>query len=591
MQVIKSEFRRVLLSFLASSATAFLLASIGVQGALAGSLPVFSGITELETRLDAKGSAQIIEFKSDLPFQYQMQILDKNHVVFRLYNARLANNLITAEGGVNLLAGGAVESGRCRLPNMDPHSKDDYQEVVLAGPGLGTKPIQVLGATELPLVKPLAPLKPISLPKTSTRTLERFAAHPVPSGQPVKLVGRRPGRVLPNLAALQRSVPIPKFSPDKAAMALMALAASRDGAQSDSASSSPRIEINQQQVASAATSQMQPSHNASSDAIRSTAPLQEIQTQLAPGPQIEAVTISHTPPFASREESHEKVGYTPEESSMMTPSAPLGASSEAVSSTPDPQAQPPEPAYQVLMALPRYHGGAPPIQAMTLDADGNPIVVHPKSAPLREFNVDNRNGGYNALFQAETPELNSAQDTIDSLMNEALSQYRNQQYAEAEQDISKALQLDPSNADLHAALAEVQLKLNNPESAIQSYQQASQLSLAKYGPAYVQLLVQAGKRQDAIRVLEGMNKQHPRQEQIVYMLGTLHEELGQVGQALTYLKQAAQLHPASADIQYNLGLAYELSGDREQAERHYRSALTLSPKATDIAKALARVRN
>jgi Flp pilus assembly protein TadD len=454
----------------------------------------------------------------------------------------------------------------------------------------------VLGATELPLVKPLVPLKSPSPPKKSSSTLGRFAARPIPAGQPVKLVGHHPARLLPNLAALQQTIPLPKVSVDKPAMALMALASSETEAQPDEGAVAPRIEIDGQQIASTTVPQGPSQIQSSPKVARSTTRLGKVRSHSKKGPQIEAMTNAAS--YNSAAVTREAPAYMAESSTVAPAASPESAmplaepsSAEVQPPAQTSQASAPEPAYQVLMALPRYQGGAPPIQAMTLDSDGNPIVVHPKNAPIREFNVEDRNGGYNTLFQADTPTLDSQQDKLDTLMNEALSKYREQEYTDAEQDIRQALQLDHANADLYAALAEIQLKQNDLDSAMQSYQQASQLSAGKYGPAYVQLLVQAGKRQEAIRMLEEMNQEHPQQEQIVYMLGTLHEELGQVGQALVYLKQAAQLHPASADIQYNLGLAYELLGDREQAEKHYRSALTLSPKAPDIAKALERVRN
>jgi tetratricopeptide (TPR) repeat protein len=561
VQVIKSDVRRALLGLLMPSASVVLLASIGLQGAFAASMPLFAGITSLETRTDAKGSSQVVAFSADMPFQYQMQILDKNHVVFRLYNARLASNLLTPEGGVNLLATGAVESARLRTSNKAQVSPETYQEIVLTGPDLGTKHFQVQGATELPLVKPLASIQVAGQPASSksrvTTALAKFASRPIPPGEPVKLVGKHPAKALPNLnllqrSALQQNMAMQKAAPGNQAMALMAVTDAQAAQERHTDTTlKQRIEIDS---TDSKIAMLPPSSS----------------------PQIESMTNTATRSGNSAE---------------------LAASTEAASdavietqSIPaDSQARPSVPSNEMLIPLPRYQGGAAPIQATTLDAHGNPVMIHPKNSPIQEFDVNSRNGGYNALFQADPEPDNNSR--VDGLVNDALSFYRQRQYLQAEQKIQQAMQMKPSNADLYAALAEIQLELDQRESAVQSYRQASQLSPKEYGQAYVQVLVQAGKRQDAIRVLEGLNQQQPHQEQIVYMLGTLHEELGQVGPALTYLKQAAQLHPASSDIQYNLGLAYELSGDREQAEKHYRSALTLNPKATDIAKALARVRN
>jgi Flp pilus assembly protein TadD len=557
VRVIKSEVGRALQSLWVPSVSLLTLAAMAMSGALAASLPLFAGITGLETRTDSDHSAQIVTFSADMPFQYQMQILDKNHVVFRLYNARLATNLLTPEGGVNLLASGAVESARLRASSQSQSPQDAYQEIVLTGPGLGTKHFHVQGATELPLVRPLAA---VISKQPANAALEKFASRPVPPGQPVKLVGKHPAKALPNLNTLQRSVAVQavqKAAPNTQAMALMALSASDSPSsiQAESIARSRRIEIEPSESPHVGTA---------------------MQVASASGPQIETLTNT--------------TGHTRDEMASTAPTqVDNPEQSDNQPMVADPQAQPPEPQYEMMMPVPRYQGGALPIQATTLDTEGHPVVVHPKNAPIPEFDVSRRNGGYNALFQAE-PAPDPQSNRVDTLVSDALSLYRREEYPAAEQMLQQALQLTQSNADLYAALAEIQLKLNHTEAAVQSYRQASQLAPNQYGHSYAQALVQAGKRQEAIRVLETLNRQYPAQEQVVYMLGTLHEELGQVDQALDYLKQAAQLHPASADIQYNLGLAYELSGESRQAETHYRSALALNPKATDIAKALARVR-
>ena len=243
----------------------------------------------------------------------------------------------------------------------------------------------------------------------------------------------------------------------------------------------------------------------------------------------------------------------------------------------------------IIQGMPRYTGGARPIQAMTTDNQGHPVLISPKNEPIPEFGVTNarQDGGYNALFQAEPDDRQS----VNQYMSDALGAYRAKAYPLALKQVQKALLLDANNPDLLAALAEIQLKLGQASGAEQSYQKAQALSPEKYGMRYAQLLILNGNRPAAISVLEALYRQNPRQPQVAYLLGTSYEDLGQTSMALQYLQQAAQLHPASADIQFNLGLAYELSGDRLQAEKHYRQALSLHPSAPEVSKALARVRH
>ncbi len=243
----------------------------------------------------------------------------------------------------------------------------------------------------------------------------------------------------------------------------------------------------------------------------------------------------------------------------------------------------------VIQLMPRYTGGAKPIQAMTTDNQGHPVLIQPKSEPIPEFGIGGStpDGGYNALLQAEPDSRNS----VNQYMSDALGAYRAKAYPLALKQVQKALLLDAHNPDLLAALAEIQLKLGQASLAQENYHQAQILSPEKYGIRYAQLLSLNGSPEAAIQVLKALHRENPKQPQVAYLLGTLYEDQGQTTLALQYLHQAAQLHPASADIQYNLGLAYELSGDRLRAEKHYRQALNLHPAAPDVSKALARVRH
>jgi Flp pilus assembly protein TadD len=496
---------------------------------------VFSGISSMEARPGADGFAQVITFQADLPFQYQKQVLDADTVVLRLYNARLARNLITPEGGVNLLTGGVVNSARIKHNAANVGASDGVQEIILTGPGLGGRPIRILGGEEL-------------------------SSHPVVTAPSTHMMMARAPHAAHGKGSSQKKATIHNF-------------------------------INLRTLTAAGTTPINAVNGRIRDDNHLAGPAQPVAyPAIAEAPRIElaespAVT---NPPILKLSPGPKimEISGAPTQNGIYT-GGPNG-SADVASSEATPSQVYNGDFSSTVNALPRYQGGAKPIEAMTTDNQGHPILIRPKNQPIPEFSVNSRrDGGYNTLFQAETTDV---QQRIGLFLSDALAAYKANQFAQAQKQVERALMLDASNADLLAALAEIQLKQGQPGLAEQNYQKAQERSPEKYGSRYAQLLTTAGKRKEAIQVLEALYRQNPKQAQVAYMLGTLNEELGQTAQALTYLQQAAQLHPASADIQYNLGLAYELSGDRERAEKHYRQALSLSPTAKDVIKALARVR-
>ncbi len=524
-----------------------------LNSAVGMAMPLFAGITGIEAgQLQADGS-QVIRFSADLPFQYQTQALDDDHVVLRLYNARLGQALLTPEGAINVLAGGAVQSARLRSGKSrstqsqsaqgEASPSPDFQELIFAGAGLGRIKLKIIGGEALP-VKVTLP-KPKSQPSaaklaSAATSLPAKDSGVVSSSKPSvkrKSSETQMAQSLSNLNTLKKEVRTGKPT--------------ADGSGFDKLMGQP--------VAMMATLAEAPA-----------------PPSVPRGPQITSV--------------RRLAGGTPQTIAMPAPPPMVEAAPPAMAVAAEPadvSPPPPEPSYQILTPLPRYQGGAAPIQAMTTDADGNPIIIRPKNQPILEFNTPQAPESFNVLFQSEG---SPAQQRVATLMADSLKAYQAKQYAKALPLIQQALQLQSENADLYAALAEIQGQLAQKQEAMKAYARAYQYNPQQYGQPYAQALVLVGQRGKAIEVLKGLYGKDPNQAGLAYMLGTLYEELGQTEKALPYLKQAAELHPGSADIQYNLGLAYELAGDNLLAERHYQRALSLDASAADVQKALARVR-
>ncbi|WP_373532597.1 tetratricopeptide repeat protein [Vampirovibrio sp.] len=531
---------------------------LGLLGSASWILPpafaasLFAGVTSVEASPASASNEQGLHFRADLPFQYQTQVLDADHIVLRLYNARLADQLITPEGGINLLSGGAIQAAKLRNPASNSQSSSDsskgYQEIVLSGPGLGQKKLKITGAEALPV--PVA---------HSVAHLNTPHAGPVRQQAAATLkLSLKPLPQAPQVTANAKAQE-PKPAQKKSDSALF-------------------HKLTEQPVAMLAVSD--------ADSV----------AQPAGGKNTGGPTIASVTDVAGRRNASGMPLVV--ENRTASPSLPATRPAQRLNAAQpepvqypvlptEPEEEAPEPFYQVLTPLPRYQGGAAPIQAMTTDQNGNTILVRPKNQAIPEFSVASGSGGYNTLFQAESE---TEAQTVSRLMAQALNAYQNQQFKQALGPIQQAIGIDADNADLYAALAEIQLKLNQAKAASETYGKAFKKGADQYGQRYAQLLVLSGQREQAITVLKQLYQQAARQPDIAYMLGTLYEEMGQTAEALPYLKQAAQLHPASADIQYNLGLAYELSGDSLLAERHYQKALSLNPKAADARTALSRVK-
>ena len=117
------------------------------------------------------------------------------------------------------------------------------------------------------------------------------------------------------------------------------------------------------------------------------------------------------------------------------------------------------------------------------------------------------------------------------------------QYSESADELHRALQLDPSNADTKNALARADLALGNKSEALQLLQELAQ-SVSNDG-------------------------------EIFYRLGKLQIELGSPQAAIDNLKIAIKLDPMNASYHTELSGAYRRSAQPEEAEREFRQSESL----------------
>jgi tetratricopeptide (TPR) repeat protein len=123
--------------------------------------------------------------------------------------------------------------------------------------------------------------------------------------------------------------------------------------------------------------------------------------------------------------------------------------------------------------------------------------------------------------------------------------------------------------------------LKENQYAVRTLSQADSLALRG------ELLLQAGKPDDARRILERALKQDPRSAEANEGMGLLHVQLQDQEQARKYLEAAAELDPKSALAQYYAATNMENeSGDKKRMESYLRKALDINPKFAPAFKAL-----
>jgi protein O-GlcNAc transferase len=172
--------------------------------------------------------------------------------------------------------------------------------------------------------------------------------------------------------------------------------------------------------------------------------------------------------------------------------------------------------------------------ARALAATGQPVAAQ---ARMRE-----------ALEQA--PENAQLWDELGTL------EAQQQNWPQAEQAFSRALQLNPDLAMAHLHLG-LTLQAQQRPGAVEESRKAE--SLAPQNPVIAlelaQMLVTAGDDSDAVPLLRHAVALDPRSVPASYQLAVTLQRTGQVDEAIPLLEKAAAADPGNADVLTNLGMA------------------------------------
>ncbi|RMG92913.1 MAG: sulfotransferase family protein [Zetaproteobacteria bacterium] len=157
---------------------------------------------------------------------------------------------------------------------------------------------------------------------------------------------------------------------------------------------------------------------------------------------------------------------------------------------------------------------------------------------------------------------------------------------------SKATEAEPRRAEFHANLAGMLLLAQKSQEALKHYQQALRLQprlpSAKLGMATA--LVQLRRYDEAIQLLEALQRKKPSNHDILMRLFRAHYHAGHTEQAETWLRKALDLKQDDADGWYQLGLLLLENGKRSQGRDALLRALQFEPDHADAALLLADTR-
>lgn len=98
-------------------------------------------------------------------------------------------------------------------------------------------------------------------------------------------------------------------------------------------------------------------------------------------------------------------------------------------------------------------------------------------------------------------------------------------------------------------------------------------------PLLLRVCVESGRLRVAIRHADDYLKQHPDDNHLRYLLGTLYAAVGEPAEARRQLEDLLQRDPDNADAHYALAvLARDVDGDYARADQHFREYLRLNPQ-------------
>ncbi|MHC4533659.1 MAG: tetratricopeptide repeat protein [Planctomycetota bacterium] len=166
-----------------------------------------------------------------------------------------------------------------------------------------------------------------------------------------------------------------------------------------------------------------------------------------------------------------------------------------------------------------------------------------------------------------------------SYLRAAVEYLKADDFAGAERQCRKSLELNPKNAKAHATLGIALARQDKLDEASGHLSEAIRLDPTDYEAHYTlgQTMTRQKKFDDAIRHFSVVLRLRPDYTQAHSYMGSLLLTKGALDQAAVHLAEALRLDPNYADAHYNLGQVMFRQGNRDAAIGHFSQAVRLKP--------------
>jgi len=154
-------------------------------------------------------------------------------------------------------------------------------------------------------------------------------------------------------------------------------------------------------------------------------------------------------------------------------------------------------------------------------------------------------------------------------------------YSKADEMYYNAIKADSTYAYAYLGLGlDCQMR-NEKKKSIDFYRKAYKLNPKneEVAIAYSKSLLELGKYNDAIPILEWLSSQHPRDLQIKLNLGDAYSGAKKYDKALVIFKQLAVSMPKYAPIYTRIAQAYQNLKQYNSAKKYYEKAIEVNPKS------------
>lgn len=170
---------------------------------------------------------------------------------------------------------------------------------------------------------------------------------------------------------------------------------------------------------------------------------------------------------------------------------------------------------------------------------------------------------------------------VDALCQKGYAFLQEERFAEAFEEFSRAAALDPFDPRPPMGLGEASRKLDYEELAEAHYRRAILLDPTFREPRerLVMILYDFGRHDEALAILEGLERETPESPFVVGELAINALRLGDTEKAVRLLERYNRIAGRDAWGFEQLGRAHADAGRHEEAERAYREAIRIHPRS------------